>query len=236
MSEIKFNSDEEAQDFDKTIEQMTEDVFKVYDAGEVAEAEAVIESGFKIIESPKFGKVKITFPSLLLDSELKRFYSKKYIEYLREGELLTIKQLTELLEKQGTWTYEDDVDLENLRELYQSKTITIAEISIKDKKVKRDLDAIKSLMKERQEIEKKLMTKSIYRASMLENTVEKKAEEDLTKLKLVKCCINFTTEKPIWESVEQLDSCYAIPEFENFLVECLTFWGGVNVPLSDKSL
>ena len=225
----------EEKNLEKEIEEITKNVSPDFNAGQVAEAEAQVILDYKIYESVKFGKIKIKFPNLAQDAEIKKYYASIFNDLLMNSKLPTVNKLMFILEEKGIWTSEDEKRMEDLREWYINRTIMIEQIKLKGKKVKTDKENIESLLKERDDFYRELIQKMITRTTLFENTIEKRAEEAMFKFKMVLCCFD-RDEKQIWSSVDDLNTGDANTEFEQLMVECINFWRGVPIPLSVKSL
>jgi hypothetical protein len=139
-----------------------------------------------------------------------------------------------LLEKRGDWTAEDEEKIEQLQELYFSKLVTIEEIKMKQRKSKQDKENITTLQEDADKIYKEFVDLSIYKNTFFENTIEKKAEDDLINYRMVKLCMN-ENDQPIWESLEAYMETEDSNDLDKLKTDCVIFWKGISSPLSEGS-
>jgi len=200
---------------------------------EIVEVEAILLSGEKKFNYPKLGEVIVKFPTIKEDIKIKQRYSEVYDRLLRETSLPTSRNLRKILEEKGHWTEDEETKLRTLQELYLSKTVTIEQIKLKKRKTDEDKSNLTLLEKERLDIYQDFLELSVQKGMLFNNTIEQKAEEEAVNYKLYLCCFH-SDGKMIWEDYEDLVNSYAIPDFDRLLGDCIEFWRGADIPLSES--
>lgn len=201
--------------------------------GALEEAEATLLAGNKVFDYKKLGRIFIRFPTIKETAQLNRYYSNKITELLRETTLMTYKKMKDVLEERGDWTSLDDEKIETYREAYISKTVTLEELKLKQRKRQEDKEFIEQLEKEQEEYYKKFIELSLLKNSLFENTIEKKAEEELLKYKIIMCTFR-EDNSPVWKSIDEFSEVLYDDEVETFMTDCFSFWRGLTLPLSEN--
>jgi hypothetical protein len=208
---------------------------------EAKKAETEILSGEREVDIDGLGKVIIFHPTLSVNQECEKIYSEKFIEYLNENKLPTINQLEKLLEERGIWGPDQDADLEQKSQNLISLTVQLNQSkqdlkTVTEKSRKKLEDKIAKLARDRMVAETELISKTMYRGSLIEATVERRAEKDALFHKMLKC--TKTTEgNPLFKKKEDLfERSYGTGGVERLAVACLNFWSGLSDPLLEEQL
>ena len=81
----------------------------------------------------------------------------------------------------------------------------------------------------------RLLELSLQRATHFENTLEKQAEQEALKYKIILCTLKEDGSK-VWNTMEELMDSLAVPEFSTFFSDCSSFWRGLDGPLLETLL
>ncbi len=206
-----------------------------FNEAELKLGEASIMANSKKMNFPKLGEVHVKFPTISEETEINLFYAQEFNRLLVETNLLDRKRYMEMLSKKGIWKEEDDQAIKDLQELYFSKSVSIESIKAKKRKSADDDMNLAELERDRHKVYVDLISKTMDRENLLENTLERKAEMEALYYKIVLCSYKNNGDK-YWSSLEEFKSCNSIPELSDFISECVSFWRGENVPLFGNSL
>lgn len=198
---------------------------------DLMETETTLLDNQKELIYNKLGTLIVRFPTIKEESDFQKYYMRVYSKMLQDKELLTRRKMLKILEERGDWTEENEAHMDELQNLYFSKSVSIEEINLKQRKTAKDKEHLDELIKERQKIYTEFMELYLVKNIFLENTIEQRAEEETLKYKAVKL-VTYKEGDPVWSSVEEMDNCNAVPEIKELLADCYTFWRGTSVPLS----
>lgn len=202
-----------------------------FSAGEVEEAKAAIFTDGKVVEYPKLGKLIIKFPTVREDGEISRFYANSFTRLLKEGKLLPMKKLMEILEEQGIWGEEEEKESQKVFNLYISKSVTIEEIKMKKRKSNEDKVNLEELETERAKYYDRYLELQIQKNMHLENCIEKQAEQEAVIYKLTKCV--FKEDGTLkWPSYDDFQNENTEQEVDKLMTDAVLYWRGLNAPLS----
>jgi hypothetical protein len=204
-----------------------------YNDAEVKVLESEILANEKKCVYPNLGTIIIKNPTLREQADINSFYAKMYTSLLKEGDFLSTKQMEELLEKNGTWTDQDDSRLDELRQSMVNKKIQLLQIREKKRLTAEDKKNIEQLSSDYNKQEIEFYKKSVYKYSLFDNTLERRAENETLYYKILKCVYK-ADGSHIWNSLDEMLSSSFTKDFEMLTYDCISFWRGPDLPLFEN--
>lgn len=195
----------------------------------VKQAEREIKSRFRSFTLEKFKgqdnvELHIWHPTTADESYSSLIYSKAYNRLLRDPDMLSKSQLLEILKERGVWGDKQEKELEQLREDLEAIQLEVAHYRTKIKKIdKKYLDTLK---KKWYDTKDKIQNKISERESLLNSSIESRAEEEQLKAKLSRC-VKYPDGRCVWESYEVLDSDHDRNDVIAVINDALLFWVGL---------
>ncbi len=209
----------------------------------IQEAETEIHTGERVVDLPNLGEVIISFPSIAIDQECKQLYSKEVIKLMEEGELKPARVVEKMMRANGSWTDEDDEEVDKMTKELQNLLITIHELRMQYdnlkpkrpnvKKVRKELeDKIAENESKRIRLQRRLIELGMYKENLLSTSIEERSSRQALNYKMYKC----TTKdgKPLFSSFDKMLTYNKSKDLERLSGECLTFWSGIEDPLLES--
>ena len=223
---------EELIDYREVIENETPDDVKE------AEAKAAILAKTLKYVSPTLGEVYVHHPTIKEDSEINEVYLDEFSRLANETNLPSMAKMERILAEKGNWTEEDDKKIDGLFTAIRNRQLERAQLRMKMKTMKRVpkklLDQYETLSDKIQELELSLQTEVLRKSSMLEATLEKKAEKKALYHKLILCTKREDGTR-VWETMEDFENETA-SDVRELIMKAMMFWQGVSTPLSEGLL
>lgn len=158
-------------------------------------------------------------------AQLQREYATGFAKYLREGEMLTKREMLQILDKRGIWTKQDALDLEEKRQMYMDQykawySYPNEERANNEEFAKIQLDYLRA------------MSEFTMAASQLDglliNTVEKILEAEQAIKKTYLCVYKEPDGKErFFKSQDEVENPTDTEKMSTFIGDCLAFWMGL---------
>jgi hypothetical protein len=200
---------------------------------DVKEAENVIASGERKFEYKTFGNVFVRHPNVKEKREISLVYAQEYNRLIQETNLPSYREMERRLAEKNIWTEKDDKELDKIKESYLGKLTTLHQIKLNKNLSDKEKKNISKLEKEIADLEYSWIEKSLYKLSLFEQTLEKKADE-YSNLYQIYLCTQKEDSSKLWDSFDVLMEQTQTKEFEKLASDCVSFWGGLENPLSEK--
>jgi len=194
----------------------------------MAKAEEELNKGYREIAFLKFGDkenviVTVYHPNISEQSKIAMNYSTIFNDLMKNSNLMTRKQMLEMLETKGIWTEKDEQKVNDLRIVLTAAEIAILS-ELRNKKPRKEY--IDKKQKEYDKIRDEILSLVTVRESYLAQTLESKAEESANLLKMV-LCIKFKDDGPVWNTEEELKTARG-SEVLRIASEASYFWNGLS--------
>lgn len=192
---------------------------------------------FNVEDYTKFKDTTIKFvriykPTIGQETELDSFYARKYAEHLRDGTLMTRKEMEVNLTNRGIDVEALDTEIENCDKKIASIIEKIMAIksdtsAVKDKKFNEKVkEKIDVLAKEREVLKIERSQKWSERENLFIGTIESLSDQERILKKLV-MCIKLESGEPVWSEEgnlrEERDTLFV----RNLTNEALYYWIGI---------
>ena len=191
--------------------------------------EVELKRGYRVIDSPTYGKLRIYLPTIEVEYQADLVYSEEVLRLMTETELKTSEDLFAVLAEKGTWTEEHNQKMESLKEetfdLTADLAVAQSELIKKpnSKQHKRRVDKIQAQVdKVRKDYLKMVNTHSKY----FGYTVEGKAQEKQLVYKLIHCVKYDENNTPVWETMKDLEEGHS-NRVRDIVIQFTTFVNGI---------
>lgn len=198
---------------------------------EVSQAENELKQGYREISVDNFKghdevAIHIVHPTVGIDGQATDAYAEAYSQLISNPncKLLTKEQMLKVLKEKNIWTDKDDQEIEQFREGIKTIIFKVAEMRSQKKFNETTFEHLK---KEFYKLRDKLSGKIAAQNEYLGNTIEGRAEEAQLKVKLVNC-VKFSDDKPVWNTVEELNSEKEKVPTLDIIYEATLFWSGLS--------
>lgn len=208
---------------------------EVADQVNARQIEVELGRGYRIYDSPNYGKLRIYLPSIDTEYQADVVYSEEVLNLMRNTSLPTTEQLFEDLHKDGTWGDDQIQKHEKLREetfdLTSEYALARADL-IKNPTSRKLKNKVNKLMLEVEDVRNKYLAMEGVRQKYLSLTVEGKAREKQLIYKLVECVKYDGTDEPVWASMKELEEGHS-NRVRDIVIEFTTFSNGVSPQVLD---
>lgn len=194
----------------------------------LAKAEEELQKGYREIAFLKFGDkenvvINVYHPNISEQSKIAMNYSTIFNDLMKNSNLMTRKQMLELLELKGIWTEKDEQKVNDLRTVLTAAEIAILS-ELRNKKPRKEY--IDKKQKEYDRVRDEILALVTVRESYLAQTLESKAEESANLLKMV-LCVKFQDGNSVWNNEEELKNARGL-EVLRIASEASYFWNGLS--------
>lgn len=190
-----------------------------------ADAEVVLTNGFRKMRY--HGKdCFVRHPSPREVADLQRDYAAGFAKLLKAGDLMTKREMLQLLESRGLWTKKDSEDLEEKRMMYSETYKAWYSFDYENRAnnpefAQLQLDYLRAM--------KEYMAVASQLDEMMANTVEKVLESEQAIKKTYYCVYADPDGKQrFFKSFAEVENPENSEEMSNFIGDCLAFWMGIS--------
>jgi len=199
-----------------------------------------VTRGYREFEVDNLGPVVVKFPGILDDEKIELECSRLYNILLQDREMLTEKEILDILERRGIWGDEQEKRLAMAVEEYQDIQFRLNSEKVKDKpKMKK----VESITKEAREMETVIQELNSIKSKHVLNSIESRVEEVRQRTKLA-CCVysvdkdeegNAIPGERLWDSTEKLTKENKAVVLDVFTKANL-YWSGLDPAFLDSPL
>lgn len=166
--------------------------------------------------------IQIFHPNQGVETEAQNIYTKVYGNLIKDPDYMTRKEALKVFKERGVWGDEEENRLEEISEEMKDLEIQSALF----KKNKGDKNKIKKIKEKWLDLKKQSDALISERSNLLINTIESRASEMETKVRLSRC-VKFTDGTPVWENIEALDNDEDSQAVRKIVDQSLRFWFGL---------
>lgn len=189
-----------------------------------AEAEAVLVNGY--MPTRYNGKdCFVRHPSPKEVAQLQKEYAIGFAKYIKEGQMLTKREMLKLLEERGIWTQSDTNVLEEKRQMYMDQykawySYPYNERAGNEEFARIQLDYLRAMQE--------FTSMAAMLDGLLINTIEKILDSEQVIKKTYLCVYKDTDGKErFFNSIEEVETPKDTEKMSTFIGDCLAFWMGV---------
>lgn len=167
-------------------------------------------------------EIHIYHPNQGVQSEAADVYSKTYGKLLKDPDCITRKEALDAFKERGIWGDKEEGKIEDIAEDMKELEIQSATL----KRNKGNKEHILALKEKWLALKKEMDNLYSEKSSLLFNTIEHRAAEMETKVKLSRC-VKFADGTPVWKTVEDLDKEDDSDAVRRIVNQATRFWFGL---------
>lgn len=174
---------------------------------------------------PENKTLRIRWPNLETEEKISRAYAKEYGKMLNDPDMKTQEELLAIMEKRNVWGPDKENKIEQLKE-----KVTFLSRQLLDKGNEFSSEELEDLANQYETVVGELNVLSSKKGSIIENSIENRANELKIKLQLVECVFEVDKngkESKFWKNLEEINSEDRRIMLNRIVNESLSFWNGV---------
>jgi len=202
------------------------------------QAQKEINSEFRTINLKFRGEqteLRIYHANPGVEGEASDAYSKSFSRLLQDPDILTRGQMEKLIKDRGIWGEKQEEEIEEIREDMKDIELKVATIrktqrSTNEKIAHKKIEEYRNLWTKKREVILSLIRE---KNKFLFNTVEGRAEEEASKVKL-SLCVKYPDGRRVWNSLQELNKEIDRSATAHLLYDASIYWAGLTQEIIDE--